>query len=771
MRATITGQASDAVRYIVINVDEGVRTKVYSRSYPCLDLKEIEKLAGGGPRSTREIGTEIDSFLEEDLPGNDLLVHPNPVGADMLLRGEATNRAIPLELEPGKAFDAATYDRAIEHVQELYRNEGYLHARVGPLNVVRAVCKPSSEAGRCEPAPLPALPKNLCVYDQTGLPLASPPFAGTHTCTPNAAKGIRCSSRLDVVIPIKLGPQSVLYDVAFHGVREFSHHQLGRETKLPFGQPVSLVTIEAATRKLSDFYRAEGYPFAEVKYAIEESDDRTRVRVRFDIVEGNLVYVRRIEIRGLNHTSERIVRRRVTLRVGLPFRADEARKTEEAIATLGPFTSVNVAMEDPFVVEREKTIVVTVIERVPQYIEVRPGFSTGEGLRAFVEYGHRNLFGSAIGLTARGQVSYLPVPLVPDSVMDGFRQVCPDVVVPGKSRVCDFVGRRLTLSLLFPEIGLGSLMSWQIDLIHARDIQRDFLLQKFSALVTLKYRPTPKLLLSFTPSVEHNTAVVYRYDTVEGLILQTQESTDPAVKASAATLGRLLRVPTGQSVTFAARTLLTWDRRDHAFYPHRGTFLATGVEFVNWYSLENTDPNDRTSRGQFFRLTQTASAYLPLAKKVTLAFQLRMGENLQLQPSRSTTYPDRLFFMGGVDTMRGWLQDSFVPYELDKQLVEHAKDLTLEKIPTRGGDFMFNPRVELRFPVIAPFDAVVFGDFGNLWREVSNVFEMPFRLRAAAGAGIRLVTPFGPLVLDYGFNLTRHDYEDFGALQFSVGLF
>ncbi len=789
VRSTTTGASTDPVRYVVLNVDEGVRAKVYSRSYPCLDLKEIGKLRGGGPSSTSDIGSEIDSFLEEELPNGDNLVHPHPVGADMLVRGEATKRAVPLELEAGKAFDAATYDRAMEHVQELYRNEGYLHARIGPFGVFRATCKPGSSAGGCDPIPLPAPPKNLCAYDQTGLPLPSPPFPDNLTCTPNSTKGVRCSSRLDVIIPIKLGPQSFLYDVAFVGARAFPHRQLGRVATLPFGEPVSLVTIENAVRKLTDFYRTEGYAFAEVKYAIEESDDHTRVRVRFDLSEGDLVYVRRIDIRGLNHTNESIVRRRITLRAGLPFRGDEARRTEEAIATLGPFTSVSVAMDEPSVVLREKTIIVTVIERTPQYIEVRPGFSFGEGFRAFVEYGHRNILGSAIGLTARGQVSYLPPQLVPGSVLEGFRQVCPDLspsqrisdpavrypsqLSASQVRECDFVGRRATLSLLLPEIGLGSRMRGQIDLIHARDIQRDFVLQKFSALVTLNYRPVKNVMLSVTPSIEHNTAIVYRNKSVEDYLIELQGSADPTVSASAATLGRLLRVPTGQSLTFAVRTLLSWDRRDDPFNAHRGTYFATGVEFVNWHSLENADPNDPTSQGQFFRLTQTASAYLPFSKKVTLAFQLRVGENVQLRPSQGTTYPDRLFFMGGFDSMRGWLQDSLVPYEFDKQLVEKTNGLTLNQIATRGGDFMFNPRVELRFPIRSPFDAVVFGDFGNLWREASNVFEMPFKLRAAAGVGIRWVTPVGPLVLDYGFNLTHREYEgpDPGALQFAIGLF
>jgi len=41
--------------------------------------------------------------------------------------------------------------------------------------------------------------------------------------------------------------------------------------------------------------------------------------------------------------------------------------------------------------------------------------------------------------------------------------------------------------------------------------------------------------------------------------------------------------------------------------------------------------------------------------------------------------------------------------------------------------------------------------------------------REAAGGGIRWISPFGPIRVDYGINLDRKKGEDFGALHFSVG--
>jgi outer membrane translocation and assembly module TamA len=84
---------------------------------------------------------------------------------------------------------------------------------------------------------------------------------------------------------------------------------------------------------------------------------------------------------------------------------------------------------------------------------------------------------------------------------------------------------------------------------------------------------------------------------------------------------------------------------------------------------------------------------------------------------------------------------------------------------------MVNPRLELRFPIRAPLEGALFGDVGNLWTDPNDFLARPFVLRADIGAGLRVDTPVGPLVIDYGVNVTRRSYEDFGAFHFAIGLF
>jgi outer membrane translocation and assembly module TamA len=155
-----------------------------------------------------------------------------------------------------------------------------------------------------------------------------------------------------------------------------------------------------------------------------------------------------------------------------------------------------------------------------------------------------------------------------------------------------------------------------------------------------------------------------------------------------------------------------------------------------------------------------------------LAGSLRAGRIFQLLDD-SETYPDRLFFLGGVDSIRGFLRDSVVPQDVAERILaadpSDPDRLTVRQVAIRGGDVFVNPRAELRIPVSDLVQTTLFLDSGNLWVQPES-FE-PWKLRYAGGSGIRVGTPIGPIALDYGVNLVRRSWEDFGAFHFSMGLF
>ena len=773
------GGPRDRTHYVVFSIIEHRRVGVSSRAYPCLKEAEIKNLTQGGPSSAAKVGVEIDSYLEEELPGADLVVGPNPWVVDTMIGGSSSvsRRAVPTDLDPDTTYVADTYERAIGHVQELYRNEGYLHAQVGPVQSLRQRCSRHSRPGKCDPDPFPPLPAQVCTYDATNLPLPVPAVDSAFTCTPDPAHGVECAPSMSLRIPIKLGPRTTVYDVTFTGVRSLNELVLAKAADVKLGGYANSLKLEEARRRVLDVYKEEGYAYADVRFFLDESLDHTRARARFEVVEGEQVIVQSIIINGNDHTREGVIRRRIALEVHKPYRTSDVKKTQERIATLNVFTSVNVSLADPYVPQKNKTVIISVSEPLPEHVEVRPGFSTGEGFRITNEYGNQNILGTAIGFSARLQLSYLPDALIVDrDVAANYR------ALEQKKGLISRIAGRLTIRTEFPEIGLGPLFRMSVDALYLRSLQRDFTITKFAGIPTLNFRPIRELQFSVSQTAEYNQVTIFSKQTVDEYLQSSAANAD---------IRRFLRVPDGDSEAFAQRLLVTWDRRDNSFNAHGGTNFVSGIEHVDWYltnpitHISTFDASAATPiEGHFVRMTQTFAGYIPIGKKIVLAAEIRSGLNVQTA-SNSATYPDRLFFMGGFDSMRGWTLDSFIPQDyVDKIRADAGKadtdpsKFTAAKIAVRGGNLMINPKIELRIPITGPFETVLFGDIGNLWADPLYALSHAFSMRVSVGTGLRFQTPVGTVAVDYGINLTRyinptafHELEDFGALQFAIGLF
>ncbi|EYF00977.1 POTRA domain-containing protein [Chondromyces apiculatus] len=731
---------SDTVVYQVFIVRENAQVRVTKRVFPCLT----------GTLGANDIGAEIQTFLEEDLPGGEFITLPDIAAVDSIFGPTqgAGGRARPADLNPAMTYDRETYERALSHIRDLYYAKGYLNAIVGPVSPMRATCSRLSPPGQCIPESPRVRVSAQCRTDEYGLPLPEAPVPDALMCQPDPAHGVECAPEITLRIPIQPGPQTTLYDLAFEGNRAFPEQALAQMAELTLGQPLSTLDMDAARLRLLDAYRDLGYAYAEVHATVEPSPDRTRARVRFVITERERVFVTGFVIKGAVRTDHDLILRRLALRKNEPFGQKQARTSEERIATLGPFASVSVSLEDPDVPQKNKRVVITVAEQLPQYLDPRIGFSTGEGLRFAVEYGHRNIGGAAVSLTLRLQLNYLFDFMILDSGVQANYASLTGL---------DRLERRNNVSVVFPEIGLGPLVSLSLDAIDVRDNQRDFGLTKQAVIPALTYRPRRTLNSQLGLSAELNDVGLFNEDALDRTI-------------------SLLRVPQGRTIALAQQISLTWDGRDSPFAATKGALLSGSVEHVNAFPA-TTGKGAATINSHFLRLTGRVAGYIPLPLKgVSIALSMSAGYNRQLTGD-SQTYPDRLFFLGGVDSLRAFLVDALVPQDVAERILRGDQEdaqgglFTIEDVPIRGGDLALNPRVELRFPLGSGgvLQGGLFLDTGNLWAKPENF--NPFEMRYAAGAGLRIGTPIGPLALDYGINLIRRPWEDFGAFQFSIGLF
>jgi outer membrane protein assembly factor BamA len=254
----------------------------------------------------------------------------------------------------------------------------------------------------------------------------------------------------------------------------------------------------------------------------------------------------------------------------------------------------------------------------------------------------------------------------------------------------------------------------------------------------------------------------------------------------------VFRVPEGTTFAIAEQLRVIWDRRDRPLDATSGTVVSLGAEHVHAEPIGDSaippPPSEVSpftpSTSDFMRYDARIAGYLRLSKRgMALALSLRAGVIQQLLAG-SHTYPDRLFFLGGIDSIRGFAQDSLVPEDIAEQLLappnSFSQPLTIDEVVIRGGDAFVNPRAELRIPLTNSVQTALFVDSGNLWTDPKRVDLS--KLRYSTGTGLRIGTPIGPLAFDYGFNVERvldqifparknqRYWESLGAFHFSIGV-
>jgi len=641
---------------------------------------------------------QLSSYLEEHLPGTDFVETVDSQVVDLVSTDDqlGSRRVARPWLEiPAKTYYVPAYDEAIKHIVELYQSTGYLAVEVGPP-----------------------------VFERLG---------------PRHAT---------VNIPVREGPRTMLHSVVLTGTEQIPSRELLVASGLERSAAFSYLGLEEARLRMQSVYQEHGNMFARIEPSVRFSNDRTRAEVSFQVVESFPVRVSDVVVVGAERTSPLFIRRLLSLRRGSLFQPSTARESEATLQALGVFTGVSVALEEPDLPARVKRVVVTVAERPNQFLDFSAGLSTGQGIRAGFQYGYRNLFGSAVGVNLRVQFGYKLL-FVREDVRRNYENLLFE----------ERLERNVALGLVIPRMpGMGTTRT-NLDLLHVRDNEIDFGVDKNGVTLAFTETPLPYVTLLQAADLENNNVDLFVKKRLDEYL---ETVTDPRLR-------RLLRVPDGSTTLVAVRGVASYDRRDNAFVPTTGYYFSVSTELASTLHTRSADVRDEEFFSRFLKLQFTTSGYVPLGKSVVIAGQLRVGRIIHLI-NGSKTYPNRAFFLGGVDTMRGYFQDELIPQDIADRNARDANPQPLNSI-VRAGDAFVLLRGELRFPLYGQLGAGLFADIGNLWADASNM--NPLDLRPTAGAGLRLNTPVGPIAVDYGIVLKRRLYldEPFGTLQFSIGLF
>ena len=200
----------------------------------------------------------------------------------------------------------------------------------------------------------------------------------------------------------------------------------------------------------------------------------------------------------------------------------------------------------------------------------------------------------------------------------------------------------------------------------------------------------------------------------------------------------------GTHTTSSLRGIIRRDSRDQLFNTTRGSDNNLSAEWAGGL-LGGTNA--------FYKIIANSGWYLPMWWDTVLVLHGQMGYMAGHSGGDLPIYEK--FFLGGINTLRGFSYNSVSPKNENGDLI--------------GGERMFVANFEIRFPVYkkAGLTGVVFYDTGNAWT-ADQGYDFG-DLRKSVGLGVRWMSPMGPLRLEYGYVLDPEPGDDTSNWEFTVG--
>ena len=467
------------------------------------------------------------------------------------------------------------------------------------------------------------------------------------------------------------------------------------------GDVFDAVAFREATNAVRTLYRNQGYLYAQVEPLVEktEVDGQPAVRLKWRIVEGDPAYVHRVSIAGNTKTHERVIRERLVVLPGDVYSDERVVQSYQNVMGLGFFDPL--PPQEALEIEPTETgdidVTLRVAERQTGNINFGSSISPATGVGGFLGYDDSNLFGQAKQAHFRWLFG---------------------------SRVND-----VELSYTDPSL-FGSRNSLTVVLRNSRD--------RFRFLDLGRRRQTGGALRFGTPFPGSRwTRISVGYSLFRDRFDSGEDEID-------LTRRQLLNLGTRSSLEFGVAR----DTRNHPLFPTAGSRNAVTLEWTGGFLGGDGDYRKLTFESRWFTpvaRVQSSPAQVPI--EFTFGLSMRGGAIF----GRNPFFLER-FLMGGVqfgETLRGYEELTVTPFGHVPRGTPGFSQLD------RVGESFFAATAEFGVRLSGNFYVNLFYDAGGVWPDPAGFG--PSTLLRGAGIGVSLLTPVGPLGLDYAYGFDRRD--------------
>jgi outer membrane protein insertion porin family len=144
--------------------------------------------------------------------------------------------------------------------------------------------------------------------------------------------------------------------------------------------------------------------------------------------------------------------------------------------------------------------------------------------------------------------------------------------------------------------------------------------------------------------------------------------------------------------------------------------------------------------------------YFPYKWDTAFSFRSRFGYASGFGGKALPLY--ERFYVGGIDTVRGLGFGEGGPRDEDTdEIIGGTKELIF------NAEYIFPLEENIRLK------GVVFFDYGQAFDENEDITS----LRPTTGFGLRWLSPFGPIRLEWGFNISKRENESSSKIEFALG--
>ncbi len=507
---------------------------------------------------------------------------------------------------------------------------------------------------------------------------------------------------LYVTIRIIEGKKYLVGSVIVQGNQDIAEKAiLSRLSECVTGKVFSADAMKKDITSIQGLYFDRGYISAQVQESTIVNSDTGRVDITYSIIENQIVYVDKIKVRGNIKTKDVVIRREMRIHPGERFDGEKLRRSKERLTNSGFFEEVSYDTEDTQT-PNKKNLVVDVKESKTGAFSFGGGYSTVDQFVGFVEVEQKNFdWKNWPYFTGAGQD--LKVRASIGNLSNGF-------------------------DLSFTEPWMFDYpVSFGFDLYrrtHDRDTDTGY---GYDEKVT-----GGDIRLGKEISEYLRGDIMYRLDEVD-----LSSPSDPN--------DTTLTEEMGSNLISSISPGLTYDSRDNIFDTRKGNYLTARFDFAG--GPLGGDKN-------FTKFEGRASHYFPMPRGAVLEVRGRLG---LAQPYGST---DNIpiyerFFAGGAYTIRGYEERKVGP-------VSSGSDHD-----PIGGASMAIGNIEYTYPLFSFLKVAAFFDAGNVWEKIGDMFSNKDAngvndsggIKSSVGLGLRIKTPIGPIMLDYGIPFDKEPGE------------